>query len=261
MSQPESKNELTESIAGARIVPHPREKDRLDFLTNFENDWKPPSLLRPVQKRKIKEYYSQKQGRDGTRALCCFCNKEFGIEDLVIHHRDHNRTNNQLSNTPPACGPCNNEERKEWLRASHARRASVITPLNKQTENESEQLTEIQQERILKKAPWTSQRKVLYRQKILIHLITRVKTPTPFYQVVADCEAVSECSHDKAIEYLDAFSNSYYAPYAKFQDGDGDWMLKPRPGWDMKIATEEFKKAWKAVQDEQNRTPPKMENH
>jgi hypothetical protein len=234
------------------IPPHSREKERLFELENFEKGWFPVRELRPPHKLRLKKYTAKKQKQEGQTCICEQCGKLCGFSGVQIHHRDHDTRNNQLPNLAVFCDVCNEDEKKRWLsqlmKSRHHTQADTTT-LRSPKEKEIEAISEEQKERILRKAPWTSQKKVEYRHKILVHLIENIKGPITFYGLVADSEAISGCSHDKAIEYLDAFSNSVYSPYAKFQDDDNDWMLKPRTGWDVKYATEEYKNALKEVQD------------
>ena len=195
------------------IRPVSREKERSDFLETFESAYKAPRLLRPMHKQAIKQYLSVKQNRDGTRALCCFCNVEFGINQLQIHHKDHDRTHNQLSNIDASCEPCNNDERKTWLAASYASRASVITPLKKENDKEMETIEKQEERRLLKQAPSTMQQTVKYKQQALDYLIEYVKEAKDFETAVSDVEAITGCSHAKAIEYIDAFSRSVFSPF------------------------------------------------
>jgi len=231
-----------------QLAPHPQEKERKDFLTDFESKWKAPKLLRTHSKRILKEYYSKKQGRDGTRALCYLCNIEFGIDSLQIHHLDHDRTNNQLSNISPACGPCNNDERSNWLAASYAEHASVITP----REKENAQIAEMDQERLKKQAPLTTQLKIMYKRETLEYLIQYVTDEKDFDQVVADVEARSNCSHQKAIEYVDSYSRSSFSPWRQWTNLTLGQRIARRPGWDAaKYATPEYKAALANVQRRQ----------
>lgn len=240
-----------ESTPSTCTVPRPREKDSHEKMAEFELGWKPPSLLRPEQKKKLKQYYSLKQGRDGTRALCCFCNKEFGIQDLEIHHKDHKRINNQLSNLELACGPCNRDERAQWMAAYYAQQRSVITAKEKENTTESETLAQADRSRLIKQAPLTTQMKIRYKQQALEYLIEYVKYEKDFDLAVADVEALTGCSHQKAIEYLDSFSRSSFSPWRQWQSQAGQ-RIAPRDGWNAaKYATEEYKQAMKAVRDRQ----------
>lgn len=219
------------------------EKERDVWLAEFERTWKAPRLLRPKHKAAIKQYYSIKQGRDGTRTICYFCGMEFANGQLQIHHIDHNRTNNQLSNVPPACESCNNDERKEWLAASYAKRAPVITLLKKENETDPESIQKALSERLLKEAPTTFQKSKQYKHRTLVYLLQNVKFPKLFDVAIADVVAITGCSYSKAIEYLNGFSQSFYAPFDQWFD-EGTQYIGPRKGWDEgKYATEEYRAA------------------
>jgi hypothetical protein len=160
-----------------------------------------------------------------------------------------------LSNIQALCEPCNNKERAAYIATCYAKRAAVCNS-KKQTESESKQLTETEKKRLIKKAPWTTQLKIEYRHITLVYLLEHVKDGKHFNIAVADVEALASCSHDKAIEYLDAFSNSAFAPYAKRtldkEQNEIDPIIEPRRHWDAaKYATEEYKKALQVVNDKQ----------
>lgn len=208
------------------------EKERIIL---FEKTWQAPFNLRPHQKLDIKRYFSLKQGRDGTRALCFQCNQEFGFRQLQIHHIDHNRRNNQLSNIELACEGCNNEERKVWLseRMRHHGAAHHIgTQLNKEKNSDMQQdkANEILQAELLKQAPTTFQKSVSYKREALKYLVQHVKDQKPFDQAVADVEALTGCSHSKAIEYLNGFSMSSFAGWRQWFSGETGQWIAPRPG-------------------------------
>ena len=227
-------------IAPVNIAPHPIEKE----LNSFLESWQAPKYLRPQHKKAIKWYYSVKQGRDGTRALCFMCNTDYGFKQLQIHHIDHNRQNNQLSNVTLACEGCNNEERKVWLsERSAAPNAAynIGSQLNKEKDNE--QAEKLLQEQLLKQAPTTFQKSVRYKQETLVYLVRHVKEQKPFDQAVADVEALTGCSHAKAIEYLNAFSMASFAVWRQWFSGEKGQFIAPRPG-------EAYEKAVKSVTEE-----------
>lgn len=215
------------SIAPDGIAPHPREIEAAQQVAKFEETWKAVSLLKPPQKERLKGYWSLKQGRDGTRVMCYFCHVEFGLKQIQIHHHDHDRTNNQLSNLAPACEPCNNDERARWLsernRNTYPAAGSVTID-----QKEREQNCEIDEARLLKQAPYTTQKKVEYRQKALDYLLEYVIRPTDFDNVVGDIEALTGCSHNKAIEYADSFTCSpRFSPFRKWMGLENPQQIDP----------------------------------
>jgi hypothetical protein len=248
-----------ETIVLDTIPPHPREKERLAWIENFERTWYPVVELRPSHRFRLKEYTMKKQKQEGQTVRCELCGKLCDYFGTQIHHPDHNDRNNHLSNIRVYCDVCNEAEKKVWL--SQLMKARHHAPVDTTTlcspkEKQTEAITEEQKERILRKAPWTSQKKVEYRHKILVHLIgsvteTDADEAQSFYSHVADAEAITGCSHDKAIEYLDAFSTSYYAPFQKVHLKNGDVKIVRRLSWNPKFATEEYKKAMDEVQEEQ----------
>lgn len=188
--------------------------------------------LRPNHKQALKRYFSLKSGRDGSRTLCYSCNMEFGNAQIEIHHVDHNRRNNQLSNVLPACRPCNDDERRTWLselnRSSHA--AHHIGTQAKEKEIMKDIANELLQQELLKQAPTTFQKSVSYKQQTLAYLVQYVKEQRSFDQAVADVEALTGCSHAKAIEYLNGFSMSSFAGWRQWFDGESGQWIAPRPG-------------------------------
>lgn len=229
-------------IGVGRIQPVPREEERMSWLAEFEIKWKSVRLLRPNHKLAIKQYYSLKQGHDGTVALCYFCKKQFSIHDMQIHHCDHDRTNNQLSNVPPACGACNNEDKARYMAAEYshlyANRASVIA-LKRENTTESESIEKSEQARLLKQAPLTTQLKMRYKQEALAYLIEYVKDQKLFDVAVADVESITGCSHVKAIEYLDAYSVSGFAPFRQWLNENGQWIAPRQDSEAYKRAVEQ----------------------
>lgn len=222
---------LSTRIAPQIIVPHPKEKE----IISFEETWTAPMNLRPKHKKELKRYFSLKSGRDGSRSLCYSCNMEFGNEQIEIHHIDHDRRNNQLSNVLPACRPCNDDERRIWLseinRSSHAAH-HIGTQLKKEktTNKEVEQANKLLQQELLKQAPTTFQKSVSYKQQTLAYLVRYVKEAKQFDQAVADIEALTGCSHAKAIEYLNAFSISVFAGWRQWFNGESGQWIAPRNG-------------------------------
>ena len=237
-------SQLTQNTAHLHTTPLcTEEKERIIL---FEKCWQAPFNLRPHQKEAVKRYWSIKQGRDGTRALCFFCNIEFGISQLQIHHIDHDRRNNQLPNIPPACESCNNDERRVWLaeRMRHHGAAHHIgTQLNKEKDSDMQrdQADKLLQAELLKQAPTTFQKSVDYKRQALKYLVQHVKEPRSFDQAVADIEAITGCSHNKAIEYLNGFSMSSFAGWRQWFSGENGQWIAPRPG-------EAYDKAVKSIE-------------
>lgn len=217
-----------ESTAPHRIPPPSREKQ----ISLFEQEWRQVNELKPWHKEAIKQYFSFKQGRDGTRGLCCFCNVDFGFRQLQIHHIDHNRKNNQLSNVQVACEGCNNEERKVWLaeRArAHNATHRIGAQLKRENNSDMQEAEKLLQEQLLKQAPTTFQKSVSYKKQVLAYLTEYVKEKKSFDTATADVEALTGCSHAKAIEYLNAFSLSVFAPWHQYSNESGQWIM-PRQG-------------------------------
>jgi Tfp pilus assembly protein PilP len=210
--------------------------------------------LKPAHKRKIKEYTAKKQNREGETCCCEECGTLFGFSELKIHHIDHNRRNNQLSNVRVFCENCNNEDLRKWMsavnRARYADRAPLPTPKDKEKSTNAETISQADKSRLIKQAPLTTQMKIRYKQQTLEYLIEFVKSEKEFDQVVADIEAITGCSHQKAIEYADSFSRSPFSAWRQWVSPATGQRIAPREGWPAaKYATEEYKAALKAVQD------------
>jgi len=218
-------------------APYSREEERIDWLQEFERAWYPVLELKPWHKEKVKRYYAIQQKQEGRTIICQKCGKLCGFEGTQIHHPDHNDRNNVLSNLRVYCDACNEEEKKEWLRTlakrRHVDRATLPTP--KEKENTS--IAESDQARLIKQAPLTTQLKIHYKQETLDYLIRYVKSSRLFDDAVADIEAITGCSHAKAIEYLDALSRSSFAPFRQWMPEAGQQWIAPREG------SEAYKKA------------------
>lgn len=226
---PQTAEVLSTRTSPGYIAPTSVEKE----IISFEQTWTAPFNLKTSHKTAIKRYFSLKSGRDGTRALCFACNVEFGISQLQIHHIDHDRRNNQLSNIQPACQPCNDDERRVWLsqRAANPGEAHQYgIQLKRENERLSEEAEKILQAELLKQAPTTFQKSVSYKQQTLVYLVQYVKEPKSFDQAVADVEAITGCSHAKAVEYLNAFSMSSFAGWRQWFSGENGQFIAPRPG-------------------------------
>jgi 5-methylcytosine-specific restriction endonuclease McrA len=197
----------------------------------FERSWLAPKNLRPEHKRQLKYYWSKKQGRDGTEVMCSTCKVVFGFEQIQVHHIDHNRKNNQLSNIQPACEGCNNDERAQWMSETRkgTRTPHHIGSAMLKKENDTMEATKILQEQLLRQAPPTFQKKFEYMTKTIAYLTEYVKEPKPFDTAVADVEALTGCQHAKAIEYLNGLSVSVFAPWRQWTDQSGQWIA-PRTG-------------------------------
>lgn len=229
MTTVEQTESLSTRSAPHVIAPHPIEKE----IISFEQTWTAPFNLKTSHKTSLKRYFSLKSGRDGTRALCFSCNVEFGISQLQIHHIDHDRRNNQLSNIAPACQPCNDDERRVWLSQCAANPGAAHqygSQLKRENEKMQEQAEKLLQAELLKQAPTTFQKAVSYKTQTLAYLVQHVKDVKSFDQAVADVEAITGCSHNKAIEYLNGFSMSSFAGWRQWFDGQNGQWIAPRPG-------------------------------
>lgn len=234
------------------IHPLSREEERRIWLENFEKNWKSVRELRPNHKLAIKQYYSLNQGHDGGVALCYYCKAQFGIKALQIHHLDHDRRNNQLSNIVPACEPCNEDEKSRWMseynRRAYVERVSLPLPKEKENEIGATKKQEIDQQRLVKQAPLTTQLKLKYRHEVLKLLIKEVmghnhrNNRKNFDELIADTVFLVGCSQAKAIEYVDSFTISVFAPFRQWTDQSGTW-IGVREGWNETYATDEYKKA------------------
>lgn len=255
------------SPPGVRTLSSANTVDGQAQIQAIENKWIAVQELKKGHKLTIKQYASLVQGHEIGRALCYFCHKQFGYGDLEIHHKDHNKRNNQLSNVTPACGPCNNEERAQWLAVENKKvRTPTDTLLTQQKQTDEGVVVQKQHDEseTLKRAPWPCQKKVGYRHKALVHLIRLIKAGVldngrEFDTLVYDIETLSGCSHDKAIEYLNGWSISSYAPLAKYRAntegedpneiGSGEFMIKAKKDWNQEAyATDEYKKALAEVE-------------
>lgn len=233
---------LSSRTSQGYIAPHPIEKE----IISFEQTWTAPFNLKTSHKTALKRYFSLKSGRDGIRGLCFACNVEYGISQLQIHHIDHDRRNNQLSNIQPACQPCNDDERRVWLsqRAATSGEAHHYgIQLKRENDKEKEKANELLQEQLLKQAPTTFQKSVSYKKQTLAYLVQHVTDAKGFDQAVADVEAITGCSHAKAVEYLNAYSMSSFAGWRQWFSGENGQFIAPRPG-------EAYDKAVRSIKEE-----------
>lgn len=225
------------TLEGASIAPTPQTREKEIYL--IEQTWRPVFDLKPKHKETIKRYWSLKQGRDGTRALCCMCNVEFVIGQLQIHHPDHNRRNNQLSNTLPCCEQCNNEERADWLRKQYSTTPTDTASLPKsEKENTTDSATDrkLAEDKILAQTPtlkYSRKYKALAQQFLLSACKDgprqRDKLVQDFvsYTALFDPDNIG-CSDLKAGEYIDDLSLGVFAGWKQFPTVSGP-MIEAKP--------------------------------
>lgn len=212
------------------IDPTLREKERMIWAENFVANWKAPRLLSKPQKDNIKKYLSIMQGRDGTRVLCCFCNKEFGTPDAEVHHKDHDRTHNKLEDLEASCRPCNQADKAVWMKqmASCIKKGGSVISQKKENEAEDATAAKRLEEQAMAAIP-TTRMKLRYTSTVLAYLTVYVTEPREFDSCVADVEAITNCSHQKAIEYLNARSLSPFAGWRQYTV-NGTTSIAPRKG-------------------------------
>lgn len=189
-------------------------------------EWRAVLELRPAHKLRLKQYIAKKQGTEGQTVRCEQCGNLVKFADARIHHIDHNTRNNQLANLRVYCESCNNEEKAKWLsevnKAYYARTTSLCN--TKERENTTTTIGETEQTRLLKQAPLTTQLKIRYKQQTLDYLLQYVTKPMLIENVIADVEALTECSHQKAIEYVDSYCNSvHFSPFKKWIGSEEKW--------------------------------------
>lgn len=52
--------------------------------------------------------------RNGANPICEICKTEFGWDYIHVHHKDHNRSNNNLNNLQVLCTTCHANLHKNW---------------------------------------------------------------------------------------------------------------------------------------------------
>lgn len=230
-------------IRGSANNPLGRKRDSIPIEARILiEDYTAKKRLRPRDKTKIKRIISYWQGYDGKIARCELCNDTVpvDIKDLTVHHPDENPSNNDIYLLMVAHHACNSSEHQRTRASANL---DILTDLKKENMTDGEIVAKATSERLLKEAPTTFQKSKQYKQQALVYLLQYVRDSKVFDVVVADIEAITGCSHNKAIEYLNGYSLSGFAPFRQWISQNGQYIA-PREGWDAaKYGTEEYKAA------------------
>lgn len=266
---------FTES-SGSDSSPAPASKP-IEESSGVSQSWgKPLERKRntdpPPEAKRLIEFYSQKkwmkkedkklaktiislwQGYSGDVALCELCNDKqpLAIGRLTIQHPDGDRDNNDINILQTAHHECNSsEDKRRRGKPDHCYPLKKEKEIEKITTNASENL----QEQLLRQAPSTFQHSKRYKQETLAYLIQHVTDRKGFDEAVADIEAKTGCSHQKAIEYLNHYSLSKFSPFA-IATIYSEQFIVPRDKWEAgKYQKEEYEEAKRFIiesEEEQN---------
>ena len=115
--------------------------ERETLYANLMANYHPPLTLRTSHKNQLKVAWSARQGYDGSKLECSFCNKVKAFAEITVHHKDGNEEHNDPDNVAPGCWDCHMKEgwivrRRKKAEASERERERGLIPTTPKFEME-----------------------------------------------------------------------------------------------------------------------------